>query len=108
MKEAIVERELLVSNPEGDKFETKIQFSKPHKTERKGWLCDLVMDGIDKPRYAAGADSLQAILLTISLAESILINRSEQGWRFFYPDSEEQMQPDEFILWPETVKMHKK
>jgi hypothetical protein len=104
MKEAIVERALLVSTPEGEKFTTKIQLGKPYETEDRGWFCDLLMEGIDKPHYAAGADSLQAILLTISLAESILINRTKKGWQFFYPDTEELMEPREYIFWPEIVR----
>jgi hypothetical protein len=100
MKEIIAERDLLVSTDEGDKFTTKIQLGKPYKTEDRGWFCDLFMEGIDTPNYAAGADSLQAILLTLSLAESILINRTKKGWRFFYPDTEELMEPGFCCRWP--------
>jgi hypothetical protein len=104
MREVIAERVLLVSAPDKEKFETKIQIGKPYATEDRGWFCDLLMEGIEKPQYAAGADSLQAMLLTISLAESILINRARRGWNFYYPDTEELMEPSEYISWPEVIE----
>ena len=97
MNMVIAEREVLVSTPQGERFTTKIQFGKPYETDNRGWFCDLVMEGIDKSRYAAGADSLQSLLLTMSLAESILIDRIKNGWELYYPDTEEVMDINEFF-----------
>ena len=97
MDMVIAEREVLVSTPEGRRFVTKVQFGKPYETEDKGWFCDLEMEGIVKSHYAAGADSLQSLLLTMSLAESILIDKVKNGWQLFYPDTEEVMDINEFF-----------
>jgi len=108
MKEIIAEREFLVIKPEGEEFVTRLQINKPYETDKHGWCCDLTMEGIDSAHYAAGADSLQAILLTLSLAESILISRKKEGWEFLYPDTRELMEVYEYIHWPEVIKYSKK
>ncbi len=91
MTEIIAQRELLVKKPDGEIFNTSICFGRPYESEKNGWCCDLIMEGIDKQRYGAGIDSLQAILLTMSLAESILIARTNDGWRLYWPDKNEPM-----------------
>jgi hypothetical protein len=91
MTDIIAKRELLAKSPTGITLHTAIEFGKPYETEEHGWCCDLTMEGIDKPHYAAGIDSLQAIMLTMALAESILISRLKNGWQFFWPDTNEPM-----------------
>ena len=91
MTEIIAERELLAKSPKGDLFRTIIRFGRPYERERYEWHCDLAMEGIDKVRYGIGVDSLQAMVLTLVLAESILVSRLESGWQFFWPDTEEPM-----------------
>ena len=103
----VAERDVLAITPTGDRINTKIQFGQPYETEDRGWFCDLFMEGIDKSHYAAGADSLQAILLTMSLAESILIDKVNKGWQLRYPDTEEIMEINEFFNLSSFVSLRK-
>ena len=91
MTEVVAQREVLVEKPSGEMFATAIQFSKPYQSEKHGWCCDLNMKGIDKSRFGAGVDSLQAIMLTMSLAESILVAREKDGWKIYWPDTKDLM-----------------
>lgn len=97
MTEIVAKRDLLAQSPTDEKFSTAVEFGKPYETEKHGWCCDLKMEGIEKPTYAAGMDSLQAMMLTMSLAESILISRVKNGWLFYWPDTNEIMEIHEMF-----------
>ena len=88
---------MTAKKPDGATFQTAIQFGKPYENEKHGWCCDLYMDGIDRPRFGAGVDSLQAVILTMSLAESILMSRLSNGWSFYWPDTLEPMNTSEIF-----------
>jgi len=97
MTETVAEREVLVKKPNGEIFNTSIQFGKPYENEKHGWCCDLIMEGIDNPHYGAGADSLQALILTMSLVESISISRINDGWSLYWPGTNEPMDVEEMF-----------
>jgi hypothetical protein len=107
MTKVFAERDLLVEGPEGNTFTTKIQFGIPYESEQHGWLCDISMAGITKDQYAAGHDSLQAVMLSVSLCESILLSKQNKGWQFFYPDTKEVMDVGEMFNLSTFVSLNK-
>jgi len=107
MNQVFAEREILVEDPEGNTFLTKIQFGTPHESEKRGWLCDVSIIGVEKDHYGAGQDSLQAIMLTLSLCESILLSKIDKGWKFFFPDTKEVMEVTEMFNLNSFVSIRK-
>ena len=77
--EVLAERSLLFVSPDGDEISSTLQIGAPYVDESHGYCCDFEIPEIEKKRYAAGVDTLQALLLTLSLAESILERRCSQG-----------------------------
>ena len=97
MNETVAKRLIIAKSPSGETFTTAVEFGMPYETANRGWFCDLKMEGICKPQYAAGMDSLQAIMLTMSLAEGILLGKEKKGWSFFWPETIEPMEIEEMF-----------
>ncbi|MBW9260851.1 MAG: hypothetical protein K1564_04680 [Candidatus Thiodiazotropha sp. (ex. Lucinisca nassula)] len=97
----------IAQSPNGEEFTTAVEFSMPYETEKLGWFCNLRMKGIQEPQYAAGTDSLQALMLTLSLAEATLLGCSKKGWQFFWPDTNEPMKIEEMFSLESFVSTKK-
>lgn len=97
MSEIVAKRGILAQGIDGKIFSTAVEIGKPYRTEEGEWFCNLRIEGVNKHVCVAGIDSLQAIMLTMSLAECILLSRVEKGWQFFWPDTNELMEIEEMF-----------
>lgn len=88
--ELIAERELIFVAPDGSETLSSVQFSKPYFTDEHGCCCDWEIPNIEKRRFAAGVDGIQAILLSMLMVASHLDVKSEKGWKFLWPDDRSQ------------------
>jgi hypothetical protein len=95
--EVIAERRLIFVRPEGSEVASSIQFCRPYLSDKLGFCCDLEIPGVEKRRATAGVDGLQAILLAMSLAASILDAKVAKGWRLLWPDSREETSAKEIF-----------
>ena len=91
----IAERALLFLSPDGQEIESAIQLSKPYKSEEYGMLCDFEIPSIHKKQWGAGIDGTQSIILTISIAKTILELKAKKGWKIYWPDTREEILPNE-------------
>ena len=95
--EVIAERRLIFVRPNGTEVASSIQFCRPYFKDDFGVLCDMEIPGIEKRRWSGGVDGVQAILLAMSLAASILDAKAEKGWRFLWPDTREETSAKEIF-----------
>jgi hypothetical protein len=95
--EIIAERNLLFVKPDGAEINSHIQFGRPYFTEEHGWCCDCEIPRIEKRRYGAGVDGIQALLLTMSLVETLLEVKRSLGWKFLWPDTRHETLPREIF-----------
>ena len=91
----IAERALLFLSPDGQEIESAIQLSKLYKSEEYGMLCDFEIPGIHKKQWGAGIDGIQSIILTMSIAKTILELKAKKGWKIYWPDTREEILPNE-------------
>jgi hypothetical protein len=91
--EIIAERSLLFISPDGTEISSSIQIGRPRSDAKHDFRCDFEIPNVEKRRFAAGVDTLQALLLTISLAESILESKRARGWRMLWPDTRDEILP---------------
>jgi hypothetical protein len=63
--------------------------------------------GVLKRRYGAGIDGLHALLLTMSLVETLLESKHSEGWRFLWPDTRDQTSPQEIFEGAHFARMRK-
>ena len=93
----IAERELLFIAPNGEEILSSIQLGKPYLSEKYGTLCDFEIPKIHKKQFGAGADGIQAIILTMSMVETILSLKIKKGWAMFLPDTKEEVKLHEIF-----------
>ncbi len=86
-------RSLVFVAPDGTETLSQIQFGRPYMLEELAWRCDYEVPNILKRRYGAGIDGLQALLLTMSLVETLLESKRSDGWRLLWPDSRDETSP---------------
>ena len=97
MNNVIAERELIFVSPEGKEMLSSLQFGMPYSSERHGYCVDFEIPQIEKLRFGAGVDGIQALLLTMSLAESILASKCSEGWKILWPDSRHETNIEEIF-----------
>jgi hypothetical protein len=95
--EIIAERTLLFISPDGTEIVSSIQFGRPHSDAKHNFRCDFEIPNVEKRRFGAGVDTLQALLLTMSLAESILESKRALGWRMLWPDTRDEILPKDLF-----------
>lgn len=88
--ELIAERELIFVSPDGSETLSSVQFSMPYFTDNYGCCCDWEIPSIEKRRFAAGVDGIQAILSAMLMVASHLDVKSDKGWKFLWPDDRSQ------------------
>jgi hypothetical protein len=86
-------RTLIFVAPDGAETLSQIQFGRPYMLEELAWRCDWEIPNVMKRRYGAGIDGLHALLLTMSLVETLLESKHSDGWRFFRPDTRDETLP---------------
>lgn len=79
--EVIAERSLIFVAPDGTEIASSIQFGRPYFDRQHGCCCDFEIPNLEKRRYGAGIDGIQAILLTMSFVEAILEEKCSKGWK---------------------------
>jgi hypothetical protein len=95
--DVIAERSLLFVAPDGTEIISKIQFGRPYTNEAHGWCCDFEIPDVQSRTYGAGIDGIQAILLTMSLAETLLEMKLSDGWKIRWPDTFHEIAPREIF-----------
>jgi Domain of unknown function (DUF6968) len=95
--EVIAERKLLFIAPDGSEIVSAVQFCRPYFDDSRGFLCDMEIPGIEKRRWGAGVDGVQAILLAMSLAAALLDARVEKGWKLMWPDTRDETSAKEIF-----------
>jgi hypothetical protein len=103
--EIIAERTLLFISLDGSEIASSIQFGRPHLDGKHGFRCDFEIPNVEKRKFGAGVDALQALLLTMSLAESILESKREHGWRMLWPDTRDEILPKDLFEAEHFAKM---
>jgi hypothetical protein len=99
------DRSLIFVAPDGQETPSQIQFGRPYMVEELSWHCDFEVPGVLKRRYGAGIDGLQALLLTMSLVETLLESKYSEGWRFLWPDTRDEISPQEIFEGAHFARM---
>jgi len=91
--EVFADRALIFVNPDGSEVLSHIQFGRPYMRKELDWRCDCDIPNVLKPTHGAGIDGLHALLLTMSLVETLLETKHSDGWRFLWPDTRDETSP---------------
>jgi hypothetical protein len=86
-------RTLIFVAPDGLETLSQIQLGRPYMMEELAWRCDYEIANVLKRRHGAGLDGLHALLLTMSLVETLLESKQSEGWRFLWPDTRDETSP---------------
>jgi hypothetical protein len=86
-------RTLIFVAPDGSETLSQIQLGRPYMIEVLAWRCDFEIPNVLKRRHGAGIDGLHALLLTMSLVETLLESKHSDGWRFLWPDERDETSP---------------
>jgi hypothetical protein len=96
--DVIAEREFALTSSSGRKARIRIRFGKPIKGERASWRdpwwCPVEVKGagLDSFRPVAGIDSLQALILALELASTVLPDEVEAaGFRIEWLGDSERL-----------------
>jgi hypothetical protein len=76
--------------PDGQRTRLVVSFARPYEVSG-GFRCPVRVAGLDydyTPPDIAGWDAIQALLLAISMAASLLDDFVVRGGRVFYPDTD--------------------
>jgi hypothetical protein len=88
--ETVGSSEFLFLLADGSKRKVLVRVGKPYKDADGPWRCPCELAGFE-PRYVdmAGADSMQALCLAVSVVRRRLEHFIEDGGRIFYESGEE-------------------
>jgi hypothetical protein len=91
--DVFADRALIFVSPDGSETLSQIQLGRPYMLEELAWRCDCEIPNVLKRRHGAGIDGLHALLLTMSLVETLLEVKHSDGWRFLWPDTRDETSP---------------
>lgn len=93
----IASRKLVAIDAQGREFELTIAIGAPYEVSEGEWACPASMDGLHRLRDMHGVDSWQAMQLACQLIGQLLVYFVEAGGRLFWPDTREQLAPEELF-----------
>jgi len=103
--EVFADRSLIFVAPDRVEVLSRLQLGRPYMVQELSWHCDFEVPGVLSRRHGAGIDGLQALLLTISLVETLLEAKRSDGWRFLWPDTRDDISPQEIFEGPHFARM---
>ena len=87
--------------PSGERVTFRVEFG-PILNAGQDFHCRVRFHGWgDSPPDIWGGDSLQALVLAVSLVHSILADFVQRGGRILWPDTDTDYDLDEFVFSPE-------
>jgi len=100
--EVFADRSLIFVAPDGVEIPSRLQLGRPRMVQELSWHCDFEVPGVLSRRHGAGIDGLQALLLTMSLVETLLEAKRSDGWRFLWPDTRDET--SDVRTWPQAER----
>jgi hypothetical protein len=98
---SIAERTLDLLKPSGERVTFRVEFGPIHG-DGQNFRCPVRFHGWgDSPPDIRGYDSLQALVLAVTLVHSILDDFVRRGGRVLWPGTDDDYDLDQFVFSPE-------